>query len=285
MKLFKKQIFVWLLSALTLMTACTDDDRPMNAPTVDPVDSLVIADIYFHMYMSQWYNHWKLTQPTTWRGVDLEYNEEKKWYQVVGIHLSKSSVRIDGMRLPESLGNLKYLRVFDMNYVSGLGGDLPASLFDCPLEELTLICTELTNVLTSDIGKLKNTLRRLTICNYTSETEIPAELYSCDKLEYIRICNHRFGGKVPFEFSKFTHLHEGQLDLSDNDFTEMDWRYFTEDVPAVPILQFNNFKGEIPEEVLDSEKWEKYGDDVFRPFGNGFGFSNMPPYDSPIVVP
>lgn len=41
-----------------------------------------------------------------------------------------------------------------------------------------------------------------------------------------------------------------------------------------PLCAYNNFTGEVPQEVLESERWKHFYS--FYPFNEGYGFSNYP---------
>lgn len=53
----------------------------------------------------------------------------------------------------------------------------------------------------------------------------------------------------------------------------MDWRYFTEDVGYVPMLRQNCLSGDIPKEVLETERFKKFRWNLIDQQGN-FGYDD-----------
>ena len=110
--------------------------------------------------------------------------------------------------------------------------------------------------------------------NKSFSSELPKELGKCTKLLCINLSENKLYGKIPIELKNCRR----QLILDKNLLTEIDWEWFTdEDVLIIPSMKRNNFSGEVPNKVLENERWEK---DRFHfyPFNKGYGFSNVEDY-------
>lgn len=242
-----------------------------NLPTINIVDSLVMVDFYNNMKGEEWLDSWDLHDPTTWHNIKFIYDETTKLKYVYGIYINRFYC-IEGSRFPETLGNLKYLAEFCIMEGPGIVGKIPESLYDCPLVYLYIqYSPTIEGPLSRNVGKLGATLEQLAITNCPSFlSEIPAELGQCSKARYICLGWSGFYGKIPIELNQLI-IHPM---LIHNHLTEIDWRFFTEDIGYVPEAGFNDFTGEIPEEVLKTERWKKYGNLAVFPPNEGYGFSN-----------
>lgn len=90
--------------------------------------------------------------------------------------------------------------------------------------------------------------------------------------KYVNLTWNKFSGTIPAEIVK---IPCGTIFLGHNEFTGVDWRIYTENIgPGDFLCSFNNFTGEIPQEVLESERWNRFHS--FYPFNKGYGFTNYP---------
>lgn len=160
----------------------------------------------------------------------------------------------------------------------GLEGNIPESLYDCPLSGLKINCTNLEGPLSPNIGKLKNTLTNFELANSINfKSELPKELGECKRLQYLVIVDTGFYGKAPIEINQLDSIFPGSFTLWENHFTEVDWGLLTQEKGWMPQLSFNDFSGEVPDGVLSSEVWQDRKGFLY-PFNKGYGFSNVTEY-------
>ncbi len=116
--------------------------------------------------------------------------------------------------LPSGFGRLSSLKrlYIDADKVPGswehqLSGPIPEELYDCPLEDLTIINTYISGGLSSGIGKLTN-LHDLRLANNNLSGPLPANLASLP-LERsalnlpLELSNNNFTGKIPETFKNW----------------------------------------------------------------------------------
>ena len=277
----KKLYNLLLLSAALLFASSCNNNSEEPAPIPEPPmicpsDSLVMVDFYHSMKGDEWEKPWDLTNPKTWHGITGMWNEEKQYYEIYQIDITKDICGSNGAKLPESIGKLKKLTHLIIGDCHGLTGNIPESLYDCPLETLDItFCPGLQGPLSHRIGDVSNTLKYLYIAeNKSFQSELPKELEKCTNLHCIILIGNKFYGNIPIELKNCRR----QLVLDNNLFTEIDWEWFTdEDVLIIPSMKNNNFSGEVPIEVLENERWEK-DRFHFHPFNEGYGFSNVEDY-------
>lgn len=127
----------------------------------------------------------------------------------------------------------------------------------------------------SRIGDLSSTLNYLCIAaNKNFSSELPKELGKCTNLQYINLSENEFYGKIPIELKNCKRM----MFLNMNHFSKLDWEWFTdEDILIFPDMRENNFSGEVPKKVLESDFWEKRRNYIY-PFNQGYGFSNVDDY-------
>lgn len=261
-----------VLLLCSAMMGCNNDDPPSPpSPTINATDSLVMVDFYHSMKLDQWgepYN-WDLKDPTTWVGVGFLEDENGLKY-VGGIQLLHGK-NID-CSLPTNIGNLKYLVDLILHDIPFLQGTLPESIYDCPIISISIVdCPNLTGRLSSKIAKWGITLTDLNIYHTALGGEIPKEIGTCQSLLYLNLKGNKFSGTIPAEIVQIP-CH---ANLEENLFTGIDWDIFLKDaINLAPQCAYNNFTGEIPQEVLESERWNSFNS--FYPFNKGYGFSNYP---------
>lgn len=264
-----------LLLNVCVLTGCENEKDEIVSPpmpTLNVADSLALIDFYTTMKGAEWADPWDLSDPTTWHNVKYEYDETTKLKYVNGIWINRFYC-VEGSRLPETLGNLKRMQTFCIEEAPGLEGTIPESLFDCPLRHFYFQnIPRLEGPLSPSIGKLGDTVEQISMLNCPNfYSEIPPEFGQCDKARYIILGGCGFYGKVPIELRNLTVSPM----LWNNHLSEVDWRFFTEDIGIVPDMANNDFRGTIPEEILQTERWKKWGTYAFYPFNEGYGFSNF----------
>ena len=272
-----KQLTVLILFLSGLMT--TGCDRKENAPppeppTINVTDSLVMVDLYHSMKLGEWgeaYN-WDLTDPESWIGIGFQTDENGLKY-VNKIRIILYQDKDIECSLPSSLGNLKYLSEFGLGGIPNLRDPFPESIYNCPMRIMSIFdCPKLTDKISPKIAQWKNTLEELSISKTSFYGEIPKEIGECQLVKYVNLTWNKFSGTIPAEIGK---IPCGTIFLGHNEFTGVDWRIYTENIgPGDFLCSFNNFTGEIPQEVLESERWNHFHS--FYPFNEGYGFTNYP---------
>lgn len=276
----KKYFFFFAIVGLFfVLTSCDHHDNPVpeppKFPTIARTDSLVMVDFYYAMKGDEWEKKWDLTNPDTWYNVRFGIDENGLKI-VEGISICDLN-SVEGSVLPQTLNRLSYLEELDIIAPNGFDCSLPETLYECPsLRFLNIsLAPLLKGPLPSHIGKLAPTLEHLMITsckNFVSE--LPPEIGLCRKITYLNLMNCHFYGKIPYELR---YVHTIPL-LEANHFSEIDWRIFTDPESRVfPMMSENDFRGVIPQEVLDCENWKENSNN-FYPFNPGFGFSN---YEKP----
>lgn len=273
-----------LVPFLLLMIACGDDsneETPVpeesKRPTMNVQDSLAMVAFYHSMKCAEWKEpyHWDLADYTTWGGIEGELDKTNNEYRITGINLNNISLLPDGYSLPAELGNLSKLRSVIIYGDQRASGGIPPELFNCPLEVLLIYGGYgghggFSGTIPKEIGKVANTLTYLCIANTSIGGELPEEIGDLQNLETCAILSgNNFVGKVPLFFR---YLKNG-VNLSFNFFSEMDWRYFTEDIGLVPQLTDNHLRGEVPEEVLTTQRWKENWTSVYNQ-AKGYGYDN-----------
>lgn len=268
-----------MLSALVL-TACSDNQKEesptASRPRINVQDSLAIVAFYHSMKCAEWKGdfHWDLKDYETWGGIKGSLDVEKNEYRITKIEVPQASKFLPGgYSLPPELGNLTELRELIVYGDKRASGGIPPEIFNCPLTVLYIVDCEtphggFTGTIPKEIGKVANTLKYLTISNTSIGGEIPEEIGTLVNLES-RACldGNRFEGKVPIYFQNLPY----GATLAYNFFEEMDWRYFTEDKGYVPELIYNHLHGEIPDEVLSTERWKHTWAALYNQEG-GYGY-------------
>ena len=257
-----------LLAAALMAAACSNEEP--NIPPADPPrpimnvqDSLAIVAFYHAMKCGEWKApfHWDITDIDTWGGITVELDMARNEYRVTEIKVPNAEEYLPGdYYLPPELGNLTRLRSLIVYGDSRMVGEIPKELFDCPLENLYIMAQGYSSPLKGlygsipkEIGKVGETLKWLKISNTNIGGEIPEEIGKLQKLRTTAyLIYNEFTGKVPLVFRELPV----STCLMGNDYTEMEWRYFTENIGYFPDLHYNRLSGEIPEEVLTSERWE-----------------------------
>ncbi|WP_415954747.1 hypothetical protein [Phocaeicola coprophilus] len=225
------------------------------------------------MKLGEWgeaYN-WDLTDPESWIGIGFQTDENGlKYVNKISIVHGKNIE----CSLPSSLGNLKYLSEFSLGGIPYLKGPLPESIYNCPISIIGIVnCPRFEDKLSSKIAQWKNTLVELTINRTSFYGEIPKEIGECQSLAYLSLTSNKFSGIIPAEIGKIPCF---PIHLNHNEFTGIDWSIYTEKYGNTGITAaYNNFIGEIPQEVLDSEQWNN-SYHSFYPFNEGYGFTNYP---------
>lgn len=98
--------------------------------------------------------------------------------------------------LPSSLSKLPKLRVLDIDH-NRLHGTIHRSLFELPLQVLDINDNYFSGSISSDIGKLSESLEIVQLHGNAFHGSIPSELGLCHHLETITLHDNAFTGAVP----------------------------------------------------------------------------------------
>lgn len=257
--------------AIVMMACDREVGRP---PTINPVDSLAMVDLYNCMSGDKWrreYSFWNLRDPETWHGIEFGTGEDGlKVVRKINLDF-EFELKSDICYIPESIGRLKHLMSLKIKNISCLSGKIPDSIFDCPLETLDIENIEcLVGPLSPKIAQLKGTLSTLIIKDCPNfGGVIPAELGEC-KTMHVSLSGCGFHGTVPYELKNLVNVN-----LCNNHLTGIDWRYFTVLETIIPAVKQNDISGNVPEEVLALPKWQRLASYIFLPFNEGYGFCNV----------
>lgn len=263
------------------MVSCSDDsdDRPAGAsrPTMNKQDSLAMVAFYHSMKCAEWTGgfRWNLNDISTWGGVTFTLDEVKNEWRVSKIETPYASLYIPASySLPPELGNLTKLEELRVWGDSKAVGGIPPEIFNCPLKVLIIgDCNSphggFNGTLPKEIGKVAGTLENLMIVNTSIGGDIPEEVGTLSKLKYAAtLRGNNFTGKVPIFLRDLPH----GATVRNNYFTEMDWRYYTEDIGEIPDVTRNHLHGDIPSDVLQTERWKIYNQRV-KNQADGYGYN------------
>lgn len=259
---------------LGVFVGCSNDDSPIPSgpprPIMNVQDSLAIVAYYHSMKCAEWKEPycWDLTDIHTWGSIEIALDAEKNEYRVTGIWVGDPVYLPYGYQIPPELGNLPYLESVVIFGDERASGGIPKELFNCPLKTLYILGKGFTGTIPKEIGKVGNTLEWLKISGTSIGGTIPDEIAELQHLQGPALLySNRFSGKVPLCLRYLPN----SANLSFNEYTEMDWRYFTEDIGWVPELLENCLSGVVPDEVLSTERWRKYCINLYNQ-KEGYGY-------------
>ena len=272
-------LFLSMIAWLWVGMACSSDEevpeisKEPARPTMNVQDSLVMVAYYHSMKCAEWKEpyHWDITDYTTWGDVTAALDTEKNEYRIVKIRVSDPSYLPAGYALPPELGNLPYLTWLEVTGDERATGGIPKEIFNCPLELLYITGKGFGGEIPKEIGKVADTMKWLYITG-TSSNKIPEELKLLQNLGMrAHLGGNEFTGTPPLFLRELPY----GANLWYNYYTEMDWRFFTEEKGVVPEFDYNWLSGDIPEELLTTKNWEIYGMRI-RNQRDGYSFNNFP---------
>jgi hypothetical protein len=179
---------------------------------VAPAEKQALLDFYKATKGHQWNQSWDITTPVSdWQGVTVENNT------VTGLSLLFNN--INGT-LPESLGDLKNLRILELSF-NKISGNIPGSLGKLDkLEMLAFNGNALNGSIPESLGKLTN-LRQLHLSSNYLTGELPGSLKYLENLEVFNVFDNRLSGELPSELSQIASLKE--IMIAENDFTNTEY--------------------------------------------------------------
>lgn len=275
-------MIVLLTLLMMLATSCGSDevknpityDMPLNR-----ADSIAMVDIYKALgYRKQPHSRIDFKNKETWKkecrfGVDRERHE----YYIESITLAFESGRYvyfdfkkKRFDLPDAVGNMSRLKQLQLYGSIGVTiGNITAA-FNCPLEWLYATYADISETdLEREMPRLSDTLKELGIgkSNLSGSQEWTKALH---RLQSLILSENKYEGKVPDIYK----LGPINVSLYGNNYTEMDWSYFTDpNAKTVPNLESNRLSGEIPKEVFDTKLWYSSSYKLTNQ-QEGYGFSN-----------
>jgi Leucine-rich repeat (LRR) protein len=175
---------------------------------VAPAEKQALLDFYQSTHGDQWNQSWDISTPVSnWQGVTVENNT------VTGLSLLFNNI---SGTLPESLGDLKNLRILELSF-NKISGELPASLGNLDtLEVLAFNGNEMTGNIPASLGNLNN-LKQLHLSSNYLTGALPGSLKYLKNLEVFNVFDNKLSGELPSELSKITSLKE--VMIAENDFT------------------------------------------------------------------
>lgn len=276
-----KHLIYILICAITLWAlACCSNDEPdfpvdnkwENHTPLNKNDSIAITALLKNLKAEEsWelpesidihdYRNWKTFSKVNFHTIKDEINNE---IRVTGIFIPNYCRLPLYFQLPKEISMMDSLKMFSIISYIGPICQIQKEIFDCPLEYLELSGATFWGSIPPEIKKLSGTLKELRIYD-TQITEIPEEIATLQNLTIpARLTSNKLSGKVPLFFRELPY----GANLDDNNFTEMDWRFFTEDIGVVPSLRENLMCGKIPEDLFGTKRFSANKYKIFNQKGS-----------------
>lgn len=162
-------------------------------------EKAALLDLYTQTKGEDWNKTWALDQEVVhWDGITITDGH------VTEIRMLFNN--LDGS-LPNSLGNLEYLKVLELSF-NKINGPLPDSLGKLSqLEILALNGNFLSGNIPSSFGNLKN-LKQLHLSSNALNGALPASLNQLTQLEVFNVFQNQLTGDLPIGLAKSRSLKE-----------------------------------------------------------------------------
>lgn len=284
-------LFVNLCGILCMGCSYNNNNTPPNkctkSPCLNKSDSLAMVNIYNKI--GPWDTKWDLENIQTWYGVSIDLDTLSNEYRIVGFN-NFGDFRGD---FPEDFRKLTELRILGLGGGT-LSGEIPSWIGELTkLEWLYLGWNSLKGTIPSEIGKLLN-LKQLTIGNTCVGGNLPTELGNLSNLEILTIVGTNISGEIPKSLKnnkkmKKLYLCNNSLSgefpveiltpnlvvlCSDNNIRKLSFSVWLDNNDdLIPDLQGNMLQGEIPVNIIKTEKWLKFHCLVGNQ-KNGYGYIN-----------
>lgn len=176
---------------------------------VSPREKQALIDLYHSTEGENWINTWDINEPvTTWQGVTVENNT------ITELRLMFNNIKGE---LPETIGNLKNLRILEMSF-NKINGDLPTTLRNLnKLEVLAFNGNEITGTIPASIGEISN-LKQLHLSSNKLTGSVPDSMNNLSELEVFNVFDNNLSGTLPHTFA--THRHLTELMVAENNFKD-----------------------------------------------------------------
>ncbi|MDE5628827.1 MAG: hypothetical protein K2I69_04630 [Muribaculaceae bacterium] len=243
-----------ILIASTALFACSEDPEPVPACGVAECDSIAVADLITAFSLDETAGL-KANDIDTWKGVSLQFFPIEKKFRVVGIEFNNASQK-KGLAIPATVANLTHMQSFILKVTDCTKPVLDNAIFTLPLEKLVVCGTyaktgganelpyKSMGDVPADLMKLKSTVKDLQL-SLRLGGDIPAEL--ADWNANINLSDNAFTGMVPL----FVRDFKNPLDLSGCQFTDMDWRIYTEEKGNIPNLTYNLLPVDVSDDIIE----------------------------------
>lgn len=252
-----RNILLIILSCLMLVCQGCDDSYniPDKGPKINESELQALLDIYISIVDESKYL-WGSSQPTGWRGVTFELDSTTNEYVAVKIEIGYFKDNTSS-KLPESMSQLKHLRILKLLVPLSNSIQLSEGLCECPLEYLSIGPQDrynsidrrncITGPFPKNFGKLGHTLKYLALECSNIDEEILPYIETFPHLEDCSLPCNNIKGKVPMLSKPFWFAY--------NEFTEFDWSYFepSKDINTLPAFRYNNIEGPIS---IDINAWK-----------------------------
>lgn len=267
-----KRLFTIICITLFLFTFLQSCDKEQIEPTpaaipLNKQDSIAMVEIYNSTGGgTDWALTWDLTDFTTWTNVKVEEIDGE--YRIVYLQMEGIYSNLLNGTLPDEIGNLTELKSL---YILSerLRGYLPKSIGNLSkLENLSINGTNLTGEIPAEIGKLQHLKRLFLHFNHFSG-ELPKELGNLPLSTIIWITHNDISGSVPLELLANQRYN---VTLDHNNITELPWECWLNPDYGIPSIMYNRLSGNVPEEVLKTDKWKNYYYNLVSPQQDGYGY-------------
>lgn len=255
-----KQLLYILISIITLcaFVCCSDkdelevpggttDNKWENHIPLNKNDSIAISVLFKNLEIEDtWalensidvydYHNWDSTNFTFYMKILTKHDEVNNEMRIYGISVYPTCVIPFHFQIPKEISLMDSLTLFSIvGQNANADVQIPKEIFDCPLEYFEISGKIFSGSIPTEIKKVSSTLKELRIY-YTYISGFPEELAGLQNLTKPALfTNNNIAGKVPLFFRELPY---GAI-LDDNNYSEMDWRYFTEDIGVVPYIRNN----------------------------------------------
>lgn len=247
----KAHIILSFCTALVYCASCSNETEQIiepQAPQLNVNDSLAIVDIWEKADGKNWKNKWDLSDVSTWIGAELNLDEEKNEYRIIGLDINTpEGYNIKGIVSPRigELTNLRRLGIVNL----GIRGKIPASIQNLEqLYSLSICNTSISDTLPDYIFKMKN-LEHINIAdNQFIDGKLPTSIAnSSQQMDRLLLNNNALSGDIPLG------IKANIVVLDNNNFEKYPFEYLQENMPVMS-LRGNRIHGLIPDSILNSPK-------------------------------
>ena len=247
----KAHIILSFCTALVYCASCSNDTEQIiepQAPRLNVNDSLVVVDIWEKADGKNWPNKWELSDISTWTGAQLELEEEKNEYRIIGLNINTpGGYNIQGTISPR-IGELTKLRTLTIGNL-GIRGKIPASIQNLDeLYSLHIWNSRINDTLPDFLFKMKKLEHIIIADNKLIQGKLPASIAnSSQQMDYLLLPNNALTGNIP------VGIKANVVILDNNNFEKYPFEYLQENMPAIS-LRGNRIHGLIPDSILNSPK-------------------------------
>lgn len=289
-----RYLIIFVCVACFGMVGCSSDSQPEPivdaTPHFNKLDSISMIKVY-QSIGAPWGKKWDLSDVTTWNGVTAALDLATNEIRIVGFecyggrfsgNLTDDICKLTELRrlvisggtmcgtIPEHIDELKHLEVLVIADNNVTGG-IPESIGNLShLRRLDFRNTKLNDTIPESIGNLTN-LEYLNISHTEIHGNVPKGLANLKKPWNIILTDNKLSGTFPVEVLRKDLL----ISCENNNITELPFDVWDDNRDIYPpILKGNRLSGELPEWVLNSQKWQNESCVCIGLQQSGFGYSN-----------